>query len=133
MNCQCQGHASWEKSKCNAWEQRIRERESLRIALFQRGAEVEREFYRRKQKGMGNKEKEKESEALPSRKRGRAGTIQRDLVQQVAQPKRRPGRPRFNEGELLSSQPLVSSFLESRGGPEDGTDVETQEDMEMGP
>ena len=70
---------------------------------------------------------------MPSRKRRRAGTIQRDLVQQVAQLKRRPGRPRFNKGELLSSQPLISSFLEPRGGPEDGIDIETQEDIEIDP
>ena len=119
-NCQRQGHASWEKSRCNVWEQRIKEREALRLSLLQQGADIEREFSRRRQEEAGET-------ALPSRKRGRAETIQPE-PQQVTQQKRRSGRPKFNEGQVLGTQPLVSSFLGPRSEQDGGTD---QGDMQV--
>jgi hypothetical protein len=77
------------------WEQKVKEREVLRHSLFQQGADIKREFSRRKQEEAGGM-------ALPSRKRGWAETIQ-PKPQQVMQQKRQLGHPKFNKGEILST------------------------------
>ena len=134
MNCQRQGHASWEKSKCNSWEQKFREREALWQSLLYHGAEIEREFWQeRRALGEGTVATVKATSmsraisvsraASTSRKRRRAEYMQEAEV-------RRPhGHPRWNEGEVPSSQVLVSSFFQARdqGGERGGEDSDNEE------
>ena len=115
----CSGsHASWQKSKCPKWKQRVQQRESLRVSLVYEQA---RRLGAMPPTPDGQAEPQKAQERQTN-KRQRQGTVSQPSQPTPTQNEktRGAGRPRWTEGQAGPFQPTIGAVLGARREEREG-------------